>query len=328
MDDKDHGAPRGRGTILRVLLAVVAAGAIALAMRNSGFSAVLTSLQRVAPLLPVIAGIEAFRIYLEVVATRAQLLPNARVRTAELCRIQLTAYGICILSPAGRPVSEAAKAALLAPSIGRARAASIAIRNQALSLVADATLSLIALLGLLVIGARAWLTTALAVHTAVCLGAALAIEFAAQSRLAERVARRLFGRNGAPLCAERVPRARLALPLAAFVLSKALVVAALLLLLYGSGASLQGKSVFFALGMNAIAAVLGDLVPAQIGTTDAAFALVAGELGSSLLTVLIATTTFHLVQLSWVCVANVAPLFWRSAARLERALPAEAGSPF
>src|SRR5688500_3845919 len=87
--------------------------ALGLLMRSAGAETVKHALIAAAPWLPLLVAIEGARIGLEVVSTRFLLGKAAPTGWRKLVRVQLMAYGFCILAPAGRPASEAAKAACL-----------------------------------------------------------------------------------------------------------------------------------------------------------------------------------------------------------------------
>jgi hypothetical protein len=67
----------------------------------------------------------------------------------------------------------------------------------------------------------------------------------------------------------------------------------------GSGAS----TALVAQGVQLIATTVGDVIPAQLGVMDAAFAVAGPELGMTAATGAAAGLVLHVVQLGWAAIA-------------------------
>jgi hypothetical protein len=300
----------------RIALACGGLLALTLLIRNAGAETVEASVYASAPWLPLLLLIEGTRIGLEVVSTRHLLGSAAGLLTwRELVRLQLMAYGICTLAPAGRPASEAAKAAGLAPRVGKARAAAVATHGQVLNLLGEATLSAAALVALALLAPGSLLGWALVVHFGVCAGTATMLLFGVRTRWLE-IALRRFPKPAAALAALRqASRAQPGIPLVpylAFVASKVLQVVHLCLLLRAGGVDFDALRVAYTAALNSLASAAGDLVPAQLGTTDGVFAMGVELFGVPLGAVLGATALFHCVQLFWVTASASSSFVWRS----------------
>jgi hypothetical protein len=310
--------------LARAALACTGIAALVILIGSAGADTVKRGLYQAAPWLPLLIALEGCRIGLEMLSTRRLLGQSAvLVSWRQLLRLQLMAYGVCILAPAGRPASEAVKAAGLAPHVGRARATAIGAYGQVLNLLGEATLSGVALLMLCLLAPGSLVRSALMVHFAVCFAAAMMLLVGVRTPLLSRVFRRL-PRLARPVedlraAARELPGVPL-IPFLAFVASKILQIAILSLLLHAGGVAFDALRLAHTAALNSLAAAVGDLVPAQLGTTDGVFALGANMLGAPLGTVLGATTLFHFVQLLWVATTAIVALLWRPGD--ERTAPA------
>jgi hypothetical protein len=65
-------------------------------------------------------------------------------------------------------------------------------------------------------------------------------------------------------------------------------------------------------GINLVGGAAGDFIPAQLGATDGAFILAASNLGTTVAIGASIAILIHCVQLVWVAVGALIPLFIRS----------------
>ena len=247
-------------------------------IRSAGADTVKLGLYNAAPWLPLLIALEGCRIGLELLSTRHLLGSSAAlVSWRQLLRLQLMAYGVCILAPAGRPASEAVKAAGLAPHVGTARAAAIGAYGQVLNLLGEAALSGAALTLLCLLAPWSLVRSALMLHFAVCAGTALVLLMGVRTRALSRASASLAAIGSPDRRARRVAARELPglplVPFLAFVSSKTLQVAILSLLLHAGGVDFDALRLAHTAALNSLAAAVGDLVPAQLGTTDGVFAL-------------------------------------------------------
>lgn len=305
-------AVRSRRRLWGVLLAVIGVLAILWLVREAGTEALAASMDRLLPWVPLLLLLEGGRIGLELLATRAVLGPHARsVPGRALLRAQLVGNSVVMSTPLGRPAGEAVKALMLAPHVGTGRGFAVGVVGQSLTLVVNGTLALAGWAGAsFALSARAddggaELVTAMAAMGAVTLGLGLGVQLAARSvavsRAVGRIERaRIFIQRFRDASAELslVPTR----PLLLMFASRGLQVAQFALLLYVFGTQLGLQVVLVAQGIYLVGAAAGDLVPAQLGVIDGAFALAAPLLGVSVATGIAIALAVHLAQLAWVAI--------------------------
>lgn len=293
--------PRWR-TALSVVLAAGGIAVIVWFLRTTSADAVRDAAHRLAAWLPVVFALEGARIAAEAVGTRALYgLRRDRLPTGALLRAQVIGYSLAFYMPAGRTTAEAVKATLLARFSTPARAAAVAAANQSLALLGLAIAALACLAGAALLPGTERLVGALATIGAITGALAIAIRLATlyvRGRWLQRFAPRL----GSLLDAARleIPRLVPAVPLAMFVVSRAFQLASIAVLLFALGADVSIATVLAAGGINLVGAVLGDMVPGQLGTTDATFTMSASVVGLSGASGLSMALAIHVVQLTWM----------------------------
>lgn len=150
--------------------------------------------------------------------------------------------------------------------------------------------------------------------TAIALGAF--IQFASRRRLVGALVGRVSGRAGHAMESYRDAVDSLtALPLdalAAATLGKAVQLGVLGLLAWAAGAAPRVRDTLLVGGVHLLGAAAGDMVPGQIGATDATFAIAADPLGIDLAHALAIPLMTHAVQLTWAVVGACMPLSARS----------------
>jgi hypothetical protein len=268
-------------------------------LRELGTVRVTHALQQLGPWLFSLFVLEVGRVTWELVGTRAVLGPG--VSPSRLVRAQLLAQVFDVIMPAGRASAEAAKASVLATEVGAAHAAAAGTALQLASLVANA---LWALFGF-VASVATPLPRALAISLLVYAGAmCLLVSFVVLCTLLPRVralARRLPFLHDTlerfAVLIEREPP-RLLAAVGAHALARgcqALQIAALCAAL-GGHASLQslvmGQAVYL------VGAAAGDLVPAQLGATDAAFVYAAAAFALPPSAAMALALALHAVQVA------------------------------
>jgi len=272
-------------------------------VHSAGSDEVLAALRRSASWLPLVAMLEGLRILCEYRATVLLLGVSRRdVPFDVLVRSQLIAYAVCTTLPAGRPASEAARAAMLCRYVGTPRAAVVAIESQVLNLIANAILSL-AVLAAVAFGTTATvLVWALLGNAVLCVALALLVQLVARARSVAPWFRRsarwsawFASLSGALHDRPPVPYG----PTLCYLAARVAQLVMLAVLLYAAGCALRPATPFVAQGLFMVAATVGDLVPGQLGVQDGVFALAAGELGITIAQAVGVTTLLHLVQLAW-----------------------------
>jgi len=103
-------------------------------------------------------------------------------------------------------------------------------------------------------------------------------------------------------------------PLLLMVSARAVPLLSLAILARALGASSMVRAGLTAGSVHMVATSAGDLVPGQLGVTDAAFALAAPALGLSLAAAVAVALLSHGVQLVWCAAGALTPLLWHESA--------------
>ncbi|WP_437877855.1 lysylphosphatidylglycerol synthase domain-containing protein [Sorangium sp. So ce513] len=304
-----------RRALLHAALGGIGLAALAMLIRHVGAAAMLDTLARAAPLLPLLVALEAARLGCETLATGA-LCPRRSVPPAELIRIHIVTYPVMTLMPAGRAAGEAVKAALLSPHVGVPRAAAIATANQSLALLAASPLSLLAALAIgRIAGSASPLALGVLAHAALLVGSGLAVAYAARQRAAFAWFARRFARLGHATAAfQEAVRERPPVPprpFACCVAGRALQATQYAVLLAAVGAESGPLRALAAYGVGAAGTAAGDLIPGQVGATDGAFALAAPLLGLIASSAIAIAVLIHLLQATFALTGIAVTLAWR-----------------
>lgn len=309
-----------RSPVGRLLGALAGLGAVLLLLRHTGTDVVVGAIQRGAIFLPWLALLELATLGASMAALCSLYGPIwRRIPFAQLIRTGLLGYAVAGLVPVGRTAAEATRAALLAPYVGGARAAAAATRLQGVALVANALVTAPALWATyhrLGWDPVTWAVAANLVATLVLGGAILVAGFRLRmgawlGRRSERV--RDFGaslddhlREGALLPPSAVAFESLS---RLFQVAQCGLLVAAVGGVPGIGAALRAEGVLL------VGGAVGDLVPAQLGATEATYTFSARALGLAPGDAMAIALLAHLVQLGWVAVGSVLPLLWPAPRR-------------
>lgn len=307
--------------VLTLVMAALGVVTFGLLLWNLGDFEVLKGLWSLSSFLPLLVMLELGRLGCEVLGTRA-LLTAADTRVPPIClwRGQLIAQALDVVMPAGRTAAEAAKATVYARYLGLPQAAAIATLLQLAVLVANACWAIggyvasissplphalqLALLGF------AAAITCLVLGIGVFAGSAAARKLFAHVRFVEVSLQRFAA------LLRSSPRALVNAVLAQ-LLGRSLQAVQLVVLGYALGAepSLGRAAIMQAVYL--VGAASGELVPAQLGTTDAAFVLAAPAFGLTQSAAFSASLMLHAVQLLTGALACLAAflLWWVEARR-------------
>ena len=250
----------------------------------------------------VAAVIEVMRVFAELVSTRTVLGTHAtRVPFVTLLRSQLLCCGLSTLMPAGRAVGEAAKAAALSANVPTGIAAATGAAGQIMTLLTTGCFGVLAAaLALWLPHAHGFALMCLAYGVAFLLiGAALASALRS-TRVAEWLARfKLTAGWSAPLLdAARYGQA-VGLPaLLPLLAGRSLQMLQLALFLVGLAHTRPWADAPILQAIYTLGAAAGDLMPAQLGAVDAAFALGQSLLGMSQTSLVALGIALHVVQVS------------------------------
>lgn len=307
--------PRGWRLGLRVLVALLAVAAVAFVVRAVGTDEVLERLRTAAPWLPLAALLELGRIGLDAVATRLVLGPaGRRIRRARLLVLHLITHGVMNVMPAGRGTSEAAKAMLLADDLGTEAAVSMGTSNQANVLLSSALFSLPCAIAAHLALHSAPLTLAILGHFAVLFAAGLGLRVLQTHPRAVQWLAGLLPRFSARVHAfaeaSRQTPTLAAGPIAAMMLGRLLQTGEYAVLAHAVGLDVSPLAALAVQGLNLVAAAVGVLVPGQLGSAEAIFALAAGALGTTPAMAVSIALLAHTVSLAFAAIGLTLLAAW------------------
>ena len=269
--------------LVRLACAVAGTAVLALTVWAAGAQEVLQRLGASAHALPTLAALEAAMVACSTLALRALYGASAaQVSARQWFRVGAAGYAVGLVLPMGRGSGEAARALLLSRSTGGARAAVAAVQMQGVVLLSTAAFVvplLVATLGLLGPGAIAGLVLANGVVAGV-LGASILLlrERASPGRLLGALSRRLH-RFGADFdAAAGASRADLLRSLAWETAGRVAQVVQCGVALAAIGHPSGLVRTLVTRGMLMVGSALGDIIPGQLGATEATLVVGAGAL--------------------------------------------------
>jgi hypothetical protein len=304
-----------RSPLGRIVAAAAGLGCVYYLIRRSGPADVWAALTRAPGLFPVVvlceAGIatcEIYALYLLYGPSRSKVPPLELVRTGLIC------YAVMALVPFGRAVSEATRAALLAKYVGGPKAAAEATRMQGVTLIGNAVISVPIALGALAVLGPSWLPALVTANLVLMVVLGAGLLFAGRHlRVGQWLGARVRGGQAWGPAFDAQLREEEAVPVGAIVsvslarciqtFQRTILVAAV-----GGGFSLLRGLV--AQGIQLVSGAVGDIVPGQVGLSEAAYTLSAKVLSLSESSAVSIALLTHLAVLFWVCVGSLVPLFW------------------
>jgi hypothetical protein len=269
------------GRWLLLVLGVVALGFL---VHSVGVRQLWAVLVEAGPWLPLIlffdlawVAIEGLALLLLYGAPARDIPVRAWVETT------LVHYTTMAILPVGRAGAEVARAAMMSPYVGRARATAGATLMQSLTLTANTVMSFICMLGVYLVVGRDKLTWLLLINGSATFVLGIGLYLLTQRmRLGGFLGRRFeklaeFGPELDEHFRESRPRHALALMMGLVGRSLQTVQYGILLLAVAGSFSVSGTLV--AQGIHLVGAGLGDMVPNQVGVTEGAYRIFAGALG-------------------------------------------------
>jgi hypothetical protein len=272
---------------LHLVFAVAGTLAVLALIRSVGLGPLLQLLRRGLPVLPWLVTIELARIALEASCTWFLCGEHARrISRATWVRTHAVAFAASVILPAGRATSEAIKATMLAPHLGGARAAAVGVMHQTVSLY-----------GLVVVSIPC---------TAAALARGLPLPRFLRRRLA--LAQAVAGFREATRAIAWLPPG----PILSKLANRALQVLQYGVLLHAVSGTTTTARACLAQGVNLVGSALGDLVPAQVGATDGAFALAAPALSVKVGDGVAIAMLIHVMHVALSIPGALLPLIQRS----------------
>jgi len=268
---------------VRVTCAVAATAVLAISVWAAGAQAVLQRLGASAHALPALAALEAVMVACSTLALRALYGPIAsRVSVRQWLRVGAAGYAVGLVFPMGRGAGEALRAVLLRRAAGGARAAVAAVQMQGVVLLATAVSVVPLLLATLVLlgpGLAAGLVLANGVVAAVIGSSILVVrQRASPGRALGGLFKRLH-RFGADFdAAAGASRGELLRSLVWETAGRVAQIAQCAVALAAIGVPSGVLRVLATRAMLMVGSALGDILPAQLGATEAALVVGAQAL--------------------------------------------------
>lgn len=297
--------------LLHVLLAIAGVGGVALIVMRAGPREIASVVRAVAPVFPVVVALEGVRVLASAWLTRLLLGDVARrIPLRGSVRVEVAVYPVALFFPAGRAASESIKAVFFARYGGGAAAAAAATGSQAIALLSGFVISLPCLLAAAMAWGASWLTYAIAIQASTAVGLGLFIQIAGRSRALTSTLARVSPKAGEAAATHRealqgTPLVPLA-PLGAAMVSRVAQLGQVGALAVFAGAAWNTAPL--ALGVELVGAAAGDLVPAQVGVTDSAFAFAAPSLGVPVANAVVIPLALHAAQLLWAALGGLVAL--------------------
>lgn len=264
-----------------------AAGVLAVTalIRETGPEKVAAVLVGAGPYLPLIVLLEAAWISMDTFAVRAMLGEDGKKAPPKVyLRSGLVAYSIMVLLPAGRAGGEVARATLLGPYVGPARAGAAAARINGVTLLANALISIPCFIAIAtVVGAGDKLALAVLGNAAVTAFLGLGILIVTRrSKVGGLLAKRFRSMVHWGPAFDEALREMPAIPYRAIALcffGRFLQMLQYAVILHAVGGALTLTSGLVTQGIHLVGAALGDMVPNQVGFNEGAYRLFAEALG-------------------------------------------------
>lgn len=306
------------GPIGKSIAALVGLVLVYSVLQHAGFDAVIGALKRAAPVFPIVLFLELAILACTMCGLRLLYLEDRhRIPLKELIRAGFIGYALMGLVPAGRTVAESARAALLAKYSTAARAAVAATQLQGVALLANAVISLFAAIATWIALDTRWPTLPawmIFCNFVIATALGFGILFAGSRSgvgawLGKRISWiRRFGQDF-----DREFSNTKLVPIGPFLwefFGRVLQVLQNAVLVVAVGGAFGLISALCSEGLHLVGAALGDLIPGQLGATEASYQLSAHALSLSPADAVCIALLAHVAQLIWVSVSLVVPLVW------------------
>jgi hypothetical protein len=302
----------------RIAMATLGLCGVALLVHRAEGTSVIAALKAAAVYFPFILLLEGGMLACEAAALwRLYGEDRHKLGVADLARAAVVGYPMMILLPVGRAAAEAMRAGLLTAKTSGARAAAAATRMQGVLLLANAGISVLCTLAGLWLLGPSLLPAAVAANGIGVFVLGMSILYGGRrvgigAWLGRRSAR--VGHAGSEFDAHL--REGAAVPWIAVLLAfgaRVLQTTQYALLLVAVGGALGVAPGLTAEAIHLVGAAAGDLIPGQLGATEASYTLWSQALGVGAGSALAIALLGHLNQACWATIGSLAAL----------ALPAE-----
>ncbi len=315
----EAGWRRWRAVIARVALAIFGLVVVGVLIDRIGVDEVGAAFARTAPILPFAFTLEAARIGCDAWSTR--LLLGARGASIPLSTLyagHVVGHGVMNVFPAGRSASEAVKAGLFHRYLGAAEAVAMGASNQANTLLSSALFSLVCAGAALLVATSTTLAWAIALHFVIVFSSGVGMRVASTNRHVEAFFAVRMPRVGAHLSrfAERSRETPIVAwgPVGAMMAGRVVQTVEYGLLAHAVGIDTGPLESLAVQGLNFVAAAVGVLMPGQLGSSEAVFALAGEALGTDAASAMTIALAAHSVALVWAAIGLGLLLAWRARA--------------
>jgi hypothetical protein len=232
-------------------------------------------------------------------------------------RATLIGSTVAGLLPAGRAVAEGVKASLLSPYSGGARATVAALRSQTALLLSNGLMSLVALVAAITAASAAPIVAwAMGGNAGLMFVIAFGVLLAGRGMgLGGFIGKRWRRAERLGPEVDQVWRAEPLIPAGAVftqLVARTVTVVQLAVLIgaFHAAAATDLEVVLLSEGLLLVGGTIGDLLPAQLGATDANFMLSSAVLGLGASEALAIPLLLRVARLGWAGVGALVPTFW------------------
>jgi uncharacterized membrane protein YbhN (UPF0104 family) len=292
---------------------------LVLLVRHVGFEVVASTLRGALPWLPLLSLLELLRIVCATVASWLAFGALApRIPKGTLLRAHVLGHSIGTVAPAPTVVNETIKATLIAPYTGGGPAAAVGFINQAATLTSVGLFSIPCGLAILAMrGASLWFW-ACVIHAVVLVACGIGLQAVTRAGAPGRWLVKRVPRLAEPAQSFRQHATTVRLgawgPVGAMMVGRAFQVLQYFVAARAVGIDSSMLGALSAQGVNLVASAVFVLVPGGLGTTDGAFALAAGLLGTTVARATSLALLTRCTQLVWILIGSMVALTsWRKA---------------
>lgn len=302
----------------RVLLLAAGIGFIVKMVHDAGGQKISAALLGSIEWLPLAAGLEAIKLWLDAKATHVALSRQTRSKLSmsAVYRAQLIGAAVGHVTPSGRSAEEAAKAAVLSSKAGAGEASSAAATNQAAALIATGAVSVLCTVAAWLYSGTSWLTLVLLAHSVVVILFGLVIRMIMRSGRLTKWVKRKFKRVASGIEEfRRTSNHGGVLPLWPVFYqcgARLVQVAQFAVLAIAIGIDVNVAKSFLLEGLYMLSEVAGVAVPGQVGVAEGTFLGAAPILKTSGAKAMAVSLSLRVVHAFYVLVGSLVPYVWRN----------------
>jgi hypothetical protein len=226
----------------------------------------------------------------------------------------LISFAVMSVVPMGRAVAEATRAAMLSRYVGASKAAAAATRMQAVALLANACISLPCALAAFALVGASWFPAVVLLNFLVTSALGGGVLLAGRHvGVGQWLGQRFKRDEGWGADFDRHLRTDELVPLgavAAVFVGRSLQTLQRIVLLVAVGAGIGLLKGLCAEGVHLVSGSVGDLVPGQLGVSEALYSFTSSVLQLTPSDGVAIALLAHMAQLIWLGVGSITPLVW------------------